>query len=269
MKKLMFTAAALCASVGFCSIESANIVGYQGQKANATRNTMMAPTFLNVGSETGCKLSDLTVTGYDAPEWDEEEEEFVNGCGHGEFVLNFLNNNGTASARYYWVDDGETGPAWCDQKGNEIDASKIDIAAGVASWVIGNGMTLQSAGQVCAKDIAFKMNPTRNTACGNCMPTDLKLADIVVTGYGAPEWDEEEEEFVNGCGHGEFVLNFLLNNGTAEARYYWVDDGETGPCWCNQKGAEIDATQVSFPAGKGAWIIGNGMTLNIPSPIAD
>lgn len=242
-------------------------VGYQGQAANATRNTMMAPTFLNVGSETGCTLADLTVTGYDAPEWLEEDEEWEGGCA-GDFILQFLNNNGSVAARYYWVDDGETGPAWCDKNLEPIDAKAIAIPAGVASWAIGNGMTLQSAGQVNAKDVAMKANATRNTAMGNCMPVDLKLSDLTVSGYDAPEWLEDDEEWEGGCA-GDFILQFLNNNGSVDARYYWVDDGETGPAWCDKNLEPIDADSVTIPAGKGAWVIGNGMTLNIPSPVAD
>ena len=73
---------------------------------------MMAPTFLSVNSETGCKLSDLTVTGYDAPEWNEDDEEYEGGCGGGEFILRFLNNDGSVAGAYYWIDDGEIGPGW-------------------------------------------------------------------------------------------------------------------------------------------------------------
>ena len=127
-------------------------------------------------------------------------------------------------------------------------------------------MTLQSAGAVNKLDVALPMNATRNTAAGNCMPIDLTLARLTVSGYDAPEWNEDDEEFEGGCSHGDFILNFLNPNGSNAARYYWVDDGETGPAWCNNSGTPIDATKVELPAGKGAWILGSGMTLNIPAP---
>ena len=264
MKKLMIAAsAALCATVGF-SLESANVVGYSTQTANATRNTMMAPTFLSVDSATGCKLSDLTVTGYDAPELN-EDDEFEGGCSLGDFILQFLNSNGSIANRYYWIDDGETTPGWYTQTGAEVDATKVDIPAGVASWVYGSGYTLQSAGAVNSKDIAFKMNATRHTAAGNSMPTDLTLAKLTVTGYDAPELNEDDE-YEGGCSLGDFILQFLNSNGSVAARYYWIDDGETTPGWYTQTGAEVDATKVDVVAGKGAWIYGSGMTLNIPAP---
>jgi len=229
---------------------------------------MMAPTFLSVNSTTGCTLADLTVTGYDKPVLvDEEEGEYEGGCSHGDFVLQFLNNNGTVAERYYWVDDGATGPAWCDRTGTPISAKDVAITAGVASWVIGSGMTLQSAGAVNKIDVALPMNPTRNTAAGNCMPIDLTLGKLTVTGYDDPVLvDEEEGEYEGGCSHGDFVIQFLNNNGTVAERYYWVDDGETGPAWCDRTGKLVDGTKVSIPAGKGAWIIGSGYTLNIPAP---
>ncbi len=272
MKKLMTVAAtALCASVfANTAVESSNIVGYSQQTANATRNTMMTPNFLNANSATGCKLSDLTVTGYDAPTWVEEDEYFEGGCYAGDFVLQFLNNNGSIAARYYWIDDGETKPGWYGDGGNEIEggAASVTIPAGTAAWTIGSGKKLQTAGTVNTADVAFKMNATRNTAVGNCMPVDLKLSQLTVTGYDAPLWIEEDEYFEGGCYAGDFVLQFLKNNGSIDSRYYWIDDGESKAGWYGEGGNAIEggAESVSIAAGKGAWVIGSGKTLNIPAP---
>ena len=106
---------------------------------------MMAPTFLSVNSETGCTLADLTVTGYDAPEWVEEEEYYEGGCGAGEFVLQFLNANGTVASKYYWIDDGDTAAGWyATLAGGAIPggASSVNIPAGKGAWIIGTGKTL-------------------------------------------------------------------------------------------------------------------------------
>ncbi len=247
-------------------------MGYLGNAANSSQNTMMAPTFLTVGSATGCTLADLTVTGYDAPTWNDEDEEFEGGCSGGDFVLNFLNANGSYAARYYWIDDGETGPGWFASSGGAAisgGATSVSIPSGQGAWVLGNGLTLQSAGQVPVADVAKVMNPSQNTATGNSMPMDLTLAKLTVTGYDAPTWNDEDEEFEGGCSGGDFVLNFLNANGSYAARYYWIDDGETGPGWfASSGGAAISggAASVSLPAGKGVWVLGNGLTLNIPAP---
>jgi len=271
MKKLMFATAFAACAAAFASVES-GVVGYQQLTANATRNTMMAPTFLNVNSETGCTLADLSVTGYDAPEYNEDDEEFEGGCSGGDFILQFLNNNGTIAARYYWIDDGETPAGWYASNGaREIDggAASVNIPAGTATWTIGSGYQLQTAGAVNTADVAMTMNASRNTAAGNCMPTDLTLAQLTVSGYDAPEYNEDDEEYEGGCAGGDFILQFLNNNGTIAARYYWIDDGETAAGWYASNGArEIDggAASVNIPAGKGAWVIGSGYTLNIPAP---
>lgn len=143
-RKMIAALAVAATTTAAMAIES-SVVGYQGQAANATRNTMMAPTFLNVNSDTGCTLADLTVTGYDAPEWIEEDEYYEGGCGAGDFVLQFLNANGSVAARYYWIDDGETSAGWYASntaaaiKGG---AASVSIPAGKGAWIIGTGKTL-------------------------------------------------------------------------------------------------------------------------------
>jgi hypothetical protein len=71
------------------AVESANVVGYSQQTANATRNTMMAPTFLNVTFANKCTLADLSVTGYTAPVYDEKRGRWSGGT-KGDFNLQFL-----------------------------------------------------------------------------------------------------------------------------------------------------------------------------------
>ena len=232
----------------------------------------MTPNFLNVNSATGCKLSDLSVTGYDAPVWNEEDECYDNGCQGADFVLQFLNNNGSIADKYYWLDNGEMPAGWyADMDGGAIEggASSVNIPAGTAAWVIGTGKKLQVAGQVNMFDVAKTMNATRNTAVGNCMPIDIKLSHLTVTGYDAPEWNEEDECYDSGCQGADFVLQFLNNDGSIADKYYWLDNGEMPAGWyADMDGGAIDggAGSVNIPSGKGAWIIGSGKTLNIPAP---
>lgn len=235
---------------------------------------MMAPTFLSVNSETGCTLADLSVSGYDVPELvDPDEGEWEGGCSGGDFVLNFLSSSGTIEVRYYWIDDGETGPGWFASNGGKPipgGASSVVIASGQGAWVRGAGMKLQSAGAIATSDVAKKTNTAGNTAVGNCMPIDLNLGRLIVTGYDTPELvDPDEGEWDGGCSGGDFVLNFLSSSGTVQSRYYWIDDGETSPGWYATNGGkaiEGGASSVAFNAGQGVWIRGGGMCLNIPAP---
>ena len=125
-------------------MESANIVGYTDNTMNSgTGFTMAAPTFLTVGEATQCTLADLKVTGYPAPVWDEDDEEYKGGC-KGEFVLRLLTATGTNEGIYYWVDDGEHAAGWySNQIGAAIPggASSVTITAGRGLWISGRGYT--------------------------------------------------------------------------------------------------------------------------------
>ena len=232
---------------------------------------MAASSFATVSVGNGsCSLADLSVTGYDAPVWDDDEEDYVGGCP-GSFVLQFLTSSGTTESTYYWVDNGEVGPGWFASKGGAtIDGGVafVNIPAGQSMWIQGRGMKLVSAGAVNEKDIAFLTRSSGASAVGNATPINQTLAKLTVTGYSAPVWDDDEEDYVGGC-PGSFVLQFLTSSGTTESTYYWVDNGEVGPGWFSSKGgAAIDGgtSTVALPAGKGMWIQGRGMTLNIPAP---
>ena len=233
--------------------------------------TMAAPTFLTVDSEVQCTLADLSVTGYTAPEWSEDDEEFVGGC-KGEFVLRLLTASGTYEGVYYWVDDGENDAGWYSSKlGTAIEggAASVKIAAGRGMWVSGVGYKLVSSGAVNTKLVTFPTNGGKGfTAAGNCMPVDMKLDKFFVNGYEAPEWSEDDEEYVGGC-KGEFVLRLLTASGTYEGVYYWVDDGENDAGWYSSKlGTAIEggAASVNIPTGRGMWISGVGYNFNVPAP---
>lgn len=116
-----------------------------GNDANASGYTMLAPTYLSVSSETGCTLADLTVTGYVAPTWNVDDEEYEGGCSGSDFILNFLTSSRSYQARYYWIDDGETGLGWYASAGGAAisgGAASIEFNAGKGAWVLGRGMYL-------------------------------------------------------------------------------------------------------------------------------
>ena len=230
---------------------------------------MMAGSFSTVTANDGSlTLADFTVSGYDAPVWNEDDEEYEGGCD-GNFVVQFLSASGTAEARYAWYDNGEVTPGWYNSNGSAISggASSVSIAPGQAMWIQGRGMKLTSAGQVNENDIAYVTRASGASAVGNTTPVNLTLAQLAVTGYDAPVWNEDDEEYEGGC-DGNFVVQFLSASGTAEARYAWYDNGEVTPGWYNSNGSAISggASSVAFNAGQGVWIQGRGMTITIPAP---
>ena len=79
----------------------------------------------------------------------------------------------------------------------------------------------------------------------------------------------EDVSFEGGCQGTDFIVQFLNNNGSVADSYYWIDNGEVSAGWYAKGDAtEIvgGAASVTIPAGKGAWVIGTGKTLNIPAP---
>ena len=231
---------------------------------------MMTPTFLAVSASQSCTLADLTVTGYETPVYDPEMEETTGGC-LGDFVVQFLNSNGTTKEKYYWVDDDNGHKGWyASASGAAIEggASSIVINAGDSLWTIGRGMTLVSAGAVLTSDISYKTTTSGAVALGNATPVNLTLGKLRVTGYETPVYDPEMEETTGGC-LGDFVVQFLNPNGTVKEKYYWVDDDNGHNGWyASASGAAIEggATSVSIAAGDGMWIIGRGMSIVIPAP---
>ena len=249
------------------------IVGYLGNDMNASGATMASGSFATVTANDGSlTLADFTVSGYDAPEWNEEDEEWTGGCPGGRFNVQFLNSSGVTEASYYWIDNGEVAAGWyASSSAKAIDggAESVKIAAGQAMWIIGRGYKLTSAGTVNEEDIAYVTRPSGATAIGNSTPINHTLAKLTVSGYSAPVWNEDDEEYTGGCPGGRFNVQFLTTSGTTEASYYWIDNGEVAPGWYSSSSAkpiEGGAASVEIPAGKGMWIVGRGLTLSIPAP---
>lgn len=239
---------------------------------------MTAPTFLDVSSETGCTLADLSVTGYTAEYYDDEEEDNVGGVAPNAFVLMFLSSTGTASERYYWIDaplsKGISAGWYADASGTAISGSLSDIKiqAGQALWIYGSGYKLVSAGAVGTSDVAYQTRNGGQSAVGNCTPVNLTLGQMLVTGYTTEYYDEEEEDHVGGVAPNAFVLMFLSSTGVASARYYWIDaplsKGISAGWYADANGTAIDGgvSSVSIPAGQGLWVFGSGNKLYIPAP---
>lgn len=236
---------------------------------------MSTPTFIPVGSSS-VKLSDVSVTGYDSPYYVEDDDWWYGGVEAGTFVLRLLTGTGTAEATYYWIDDAnkKISAGWyADAKGAAIaeGASSVIIEQGRGLWITGKGLKLQCAGQVPKDDISYVTKSAGLSAVGNCTPVDLTLAKLYVNGYEAPDYHEDDDWWYGGVEAGTFVVRLLSGTGTAEATYYYIDDANKGIAagWysdANGSAIEGGATSISIPAGKGLWVTGKGLPLNIPAP---
>lgn len=89
------------------------------------------------------------------------------------------------------------------------------------------------------------------------------LADLSVTGYDEPVYDEDMEATTGGC-LGSFSIQLLNTSGATEAKYYWVDDGNGHKGWYatpNGKAIDGGAASIELPAGQSLWTIGAGLRL--------
>ena len=254
-KKTMFAISALCAAVALTtSAVESDIVGYQTQDTASSGFAMKAASFETVGATDGsATLADIKVTGYDP--YDEEEDE---GGTSGQFMIQFLNASGQATAIYSWFDDDVTN-GW-KSGGSVVDASAVKLPAAGAVWTKGAGLSITSSGAVSDADIVKNFAAAGFAAVGNTTPVDITLADLTVSGY--EPYDEEEDE---GGTSGQFMIQFLNASGQATGIYSWFDDDVTTG-W-KSGGSVIDATKVTIPAGTGVWVKGAGLTLTIPSAI--
>lgn len=228
---------------------------------------MMAGTFAAVSATDGSyTLGDLSVSGYAAPIYDEDEGETQEGTGVilGQFNLQFLSASGTTESTYYFIDDGEHAKGWYDGSWN--NANNVAVPAGQAMWIQGKGLQLVSAGAVNTEDIVKITRSSGATALGNGTPVDLTLGKCLVEGYAAPIYDEDEGETQEGTGVilGQFNLQFLSASGTTEATYYFIDDGEHTKGWYD--GSWNSANAVEFAAGQGVWVQGKGLSFRTPAP---
>lgn len=251
---------------------------------------MVAPTFSAVSLSAQLSLNDLTVTGGEAPYWDDDDEEWYGGVTAGKFVLYVLNNDGSVAGQYLWEDykkgtdtaPVQVGPGWFLEGSStpisEADAKEIRFNQGQAFWIRGFGLQLVTAGAVTEEDITFATRSAGNTAVGNATPVDLTLGKLTVSGGSEPYWDEDDEEWYGGITGGKFVVYVLNSDGSVANQYLWEDykkgtdtaPVQVGPGWFLEGSStplttdELNA--ISIPAGLGLWIRGAGASLNIPAP---
>ena len=256
MKKLTIAAcAALCATVGFSDVTSANVVGYQALPVIKGGNTMVAPTFANVGVNGKFKLSDLTVVGCKKSWWNDEDPTdmyWEDGCKGGHFYIQVLDQSGYPTATYYWLDytKGDQypapaskiyGPGWFTSPDGGVNFTPAtpeilatEFTQGQAFWIFSNAKTaagvakvsLQPAGSVEKSEVAFNIFKGGNTAVGVCTPRAVTLSELTVANCKKSWWNDEDPTdmyWEDGCKGGHFYIQVLDQSGYPTATYYWLD----------------------------------------------
>ena len=124
MKKLMFAAAALTAGFAMAEIVSSDIVGY-AQSGLQEGATMVAPQFLNIGTDEATPLQSIVPTGDLLSE---------------NVVIQTLTPYCYTASAYMWIDyagdDGDQA-AWVDPDTYEI-VEGVSFEPGQGLWVQGS-----------------------------------------------------------------------------------------------------------------------------------
>ena len=143
MKKLIIAAsAALCATVGFSDVTSANIVGYMNNATVRSYHKMIAPGFSMVSEDGTFGLADLKAAGY-SPSTKNASNVWSGGCVAGQFEVKKLKQDGTIDGDYYYIDA---------KSGKEGTAAFKEYPAG---WYTKSGTTFTKIEDAELAEIAF------------------------------------------------------------------------------------------------------------------
>ncbi len=133
MKKLMFSAVALCAAVGFADITSQNVVGYNTTSLSTGKSkySMIGGSFSSV-SGTGFQMNgDMTISNIKGG---------TNGVTDSDTLLMWDPTQAGGAGGYitfYYYDDGSE-KGWCDPVTDDwienSDAYKNGLPVGIGLW---------------------------------------------------------------------------------------------------------------------------------------
>lgn len=215
-----------------------NVVGY---KTDATREgtfTQITPVFTTVTNTTNITLADLAFT----PERDDNIQLFDEN-GDIADTLTYSRKKVGGDYVFYWKSDLE----------GEI--SNYTFPRGSSLWLnTANATSLTQSGAVPGVDTVITLPEGTFAQTGNCMPTDIKLSDLVFSDISR----DDNIQMFDENGDIEDTLTYSRKKVGGDYVFYWKSDIE----------GELDADTYIFPAGKAFWVnCANGGTLTIPSPI--
>ena len=268
MKKLMFAvSAALCATVGFSDVTSANIVGYMNRDLETT-GLALGPAFVNVSGE-DMDLVDISVTGYDPYDYEKDE-----GGARGDVQLSTLNAGGDTDVLYKWYDYTKRAESpdedvvmhgWYKQVSRKYVLcvrGEVTLQPGEGLWsnTLIPDQKLVSSGEVATKaDVATTM-PVSGMMIANPLPKNVDLTDMYVRGYDPYDYEKDE-----GGARGDVQLSTLNAGGDTEVLYKWYDYTKRAESpdedvvmygWykqVNRKYVLCEKDEVVLTPGEGLW----------------
>jgi len=226
MRKLMFVAAAIVAGTVFANgIVSSSVVGYQQFATTEDDNLYFVPTFLNVGSATKVKLSDI-----------KPDEDWDSGFDW----LGTLNSNGLEVDTYTY--DGGHWYVLEDWSMTETVADDVEITLshGLVCYSYA-GSKFTFSGQVVSGDTALYTVEDDNAYTGNFLPTQLRLGDIVPDS----NWDSGFDWLGTVNNNGLEVDTYTYDNGN----WYVLEDWNITATVANDVEFDSGASLVVYTYG--------------------
>lgn len=243
MKKIMFGLAAAVA-IGAFGIESANTVGYQ-QIPTPQGSSMRCATFRTVLAAS-YPLSQIKVEGAD---------------GTGDVSAQTISSAGLWDGEYYYLTEDMTGApdGWYKDMFGDESANDVILPEGTALFVssANNDIVLTVSGEVAKGDVLVPFSQGAGMI-GNCLPVDVALARIGLTGAD---------------GTGDVCVQTISAGGLWDGEYYYLTEDMTGAAdgWYKDMFGDEAADDVTLAPGDSLFVTSanNDVTFTFPAAIAE
>lgn len=250
MKKLMITAAALCATVGlYAEVQSANIVGYNTITIDKKYN-LIGVNFQSV-SGGALSIQDAIVPSDNMTKGNAvtAADQIQIMDASGTYVTYYLSNGYAGKGSY-----PETAGKWV-KFGAATTPATDTIPTGTGFWFItkdapAEPFTIQVAGSVLMSSSEDKTLTTQYSIVANPYPMDIPLNDGVVAENGTKGNAVTAADQIQIMDSTGAYTTYYLSNGYAGKGSYPA----TADKWV-KFGSATTATTDKVPAGAGVWFI--------------
>lgn len=216
-----------CAAVGFASIESSNVVGYQTKETVSGFNFVI-PTFDPVAAG---KLDIQDIKIANATDWADN--------------IQILDEGGATMAAYVYASaeqSGQEADGWLNDEG-ELAVLALEKGQGILVDTAAEA-NVTFAGQVSTEDTVVETVPGFNFV-GNNTPVAINIQDIKIE--NATDWADN--------------IQILDEGGATIAAYVWASaeqSGQESDGWLDDAGELAD---IMIPAGNGILIDTAGVAM--------